>query len=136
MDVKDIYASIDELTAQLEIMTAKLEEAVKLAVKEAAKANPNKLNRISEHIFTIQYSQLIGKPWSPSFYDWNQSAEFIIGYLKNKPCTDWKKILQSKLEKATGDVVPFETKTGSGYYKTTYTTPVDKRFIEKIIAKL
>ena len=136
MGVKEIYSSIDDLTSQLDAMTEKLKEAVKLAVREAANDNPNKLNRISGRIFTIQYSQFIGKPWSPSFYDWNQSAEFIIGYLKNKPCTDWKKILQSKLEKATGDVVPFETKTGSGYYKTTYTTPVDKRFIEKIIAKL
>lgn len=136
MDVKDIYASIDELTAQLEIMTAKLEEAVKLAVKDAAKANPNKLNRISEHIFTIQYSQLIGKPWSPSFYDWNASAEFIIDYLKNKPCTDWKKILQYKLEKPTGEVVYFDKTTGSGYWKTTIKIPIDKRFIEKIISNL
>lgn len=136
MDVKEIYTSIDELTAQLEAMTAKLEEAVRLAVKEAAAENPTKLNRISSNIFTIKLSEMTGKPWSPSFYDWNKSAEFIIEYLKNKPCTDWKKILQSKLEKATGDVVPFDTKTGSGWWRTTYTTPVDKRFVEKIIAKL
>lgn len=136
MDVKKIYSSIDDLTAQLEAMTEKLKEAVKLAVREAASENPNKLKRVSSSIFIINLSEITGKPWNPSFYDWNQSAEFIIGYLKNKPCTDWKKILQSKLEKATGDVVQFDTKTGNGYYKTTYTTPVDKRFIEKIIAKL
>lgn len=136
MDVKEIYTSIDELTAQLEAMTAKLEEAVRLAVKEAAAENPTKLNRISSNIFTIKLSEMTGKPWSPSFYDWNKSAEFIIEYLKNKPCTDWKKILQSKLEKATGDVVNFDKTTGSGWWRTTYTTPVDKRFVEKIIAKL
>lgn len=136
MDVKEIYTSIDELTAQLEAMTAKLEEAVRLAIKEAATENPTKLKRISSNIFTIKLSEITGKPWSPSFYDWNKSAEFIIEYLKNKPCTDWKKILQSKLEKATGDVVNFDKTTGSGYWRTTYTTPVDKRFVEKIIAKL
>lgn len=136
MDVKKIHSSIDDLTAQLEAMTEKLKEAVKLAVREAASENPNKLKRVTSNIFIINFSEMTGKPWNPSFYDWNKSAEFIIDYLKNKPCTDWKKILQSKLEKATGNVVPFETKTGSGYWKTTYTTPVDKRFIEKIIAKL
>lgn len=56
--------------------------------------------------------------------------------VKNKPCTDWKKILQSKLEKATGDVVNFDKITGSGYSKVTVTTPVDKRFIKKIISRL
>lgn len=134
--IKKIYSDIDKLTAQLEEMTAKLEEAVKLAVNEAAKSNPTKLERIGSNCFIIKASDIMGNPWNPSFYDWKKSADIVIEYLGKKPCTEWKQILQSKLEKSTGNVVNFEKTTGSGAWRNVTNTPVDKRFIEKIITKL
>lgn len=136
MDIKEVYSSIDKLTAQLTEMTAKLEEAVRLAVNEAATENPTSIKRLGEHCFIVKASDIMGKPWNPSFYDWNKSAEIVIEHLKSKPCIEWKKILQSKLEKSKDGVVTFDKTTGSGYYRTITTTPVDKRFIEKIISKL
>lgn len=136
MDIKEIYSNIDNLTAQLDEMTAKLKEAAKMAINESAKENPNNLKRVGKNAFIINFSQIMGNPWNPSFYDWDKSAEFVVDYLKNKPCMEWKDILQEKLKKATGNVVAFEKKLSIGGYSYTNITSLDKNFIQKIVDRL
>jgi hypothetical protein len=108
------------------------------------------VKRISKHIVIINYSDLIGNPWSPSFYNWVAAADDVINYLlKAEPnCVEkWGNILAEHCKKAKGNVVEIpkvvnnnyiikdmirENKNGDGWVYAKYKINVNKDFIEKI----
>ena len=117
-------------------MEEKLTEAITEAVYETAQENPNKPKRISEHIVTVRYSDIIGNPWNYEFYDWERSAEVVMEFLKEKPLKNWKSLLQGKLNLSKGNVVSFEKTMYNNGYRKQYSVPVNRLFIQKILEKI
>lgn len=101
-------------------------------------AASQKLNRISEHIFTIRFSDMIGQPWEPRYYDWQQSIAIVKRFLQSKPAVEWKNALQRKLKEAKpGRPVRFIFKRGNAWYnRVTENIPVSYQFIQEIVNQL
>ena len=139
MDINEIRQRIAELSKEKEMMEESLQEAMVSSIQEIGLENPNGIKRVGSGIkmMTINSSELFGKPWSMEFYDWEQSANAILTYLKNTPAINWKKKLEELLE-SKGDMIELK-KRGTiwpGYTGIIQRTPIDRRFIEKIIEKI
>ena len=131
MDVKTLHERIDELSKQLEMAENNLILAIKETIFETAKETTTHFKKISQHHFVINVSELIDKPWTPSFYNWEKSGEIVFEYLQKKPAREWKNILIDLLKTSNNNVICIKTnkycKNGS---------PVDRRFIEKIVERI
>lgn len=136
MEIKEIRDKLRQLAMQKGIMETKLADAIVDAIRETANENPNPPQRISRHICTVRLSDMVGNPWNYEFYDWLASAEFIIGFLKKYPVDEWKDVLRSELKKTVGNMVPFKRNVTRNGYTTSATTPINKKFIEKIIENI
>lgn len=136
MEVQSILQRFDEIADELKKLEAALVEAITEAVKEISKENPHGIKRIAPKCFTIRASQLIGNPWNPSYYDWEASGKVVLEYLQKKDVKKWKSILQEKLEKSKDNSIEFESTTTINGYTWTNKTPIERTFIEKIIAKM
>lgn len=140
MDIKEIRDKIEELARQREILETKLTNAIVEAILTTAKENPNPPRKISQHMCIIHFSNLIGNPWNIEFYDWKIAAEFVIDFLSNKPSDKWKSLLEAELKRAVMNSVPFKRKVviKGRYvsYSSQISTPINRKFIEKIIEKI
>lgn len=137
MDITYIRRRISELTKEKEMMEGFLLEAMTNAIYEIAKENPNQMKKIGNHMMVINSSQLLGKVWSSEFFNWEESAAAVLNWLSGTPVTGWKKKLTDLLE-SKGDVVELK-KRGKIWYDMTaivQRTPIDRRFIEKVIEKI
>ncbi len=133
--IKDIEKELALLDKQKTKLENKLTEVVESAMLHVAKAQ--KINRISEHIFVVRLSDIIDNPWTPHFYDWNQSVSIVQKFLRNKPVLQWKDALRKKLgDTQEGKPVIFTFSRGSGCYKTIERVPVSYEFIKEIIKQL
>jgi len=136
MNIKEIHDKIEELARQKEILETKLTNAIVEAIRTTVKENPSPPRKISQHMCIIHFSDLVGNPWNIEFYDWEIAAEFVIDFLSNKPSDKWKSLLESELKKAVGNNVPFKRNVIRNRYTVSTTTPINKKFIEKIIEKI
>lgn len=138
MDINEIRQRIAELTKEKELLEGNLQEAMVSAIQEIAKENPYGVEKKDGlKIMTISSSQLYNKPWSMDFFDWEESAAAVLKYLEKTPITNWKKRLEELLE-SKSDVIDLKRRgTGIlGYKGIVQRTPIDRRFIEKIINKI
>lgn len=138
MDINEIRQRIAELAKEKELLEGNLQEAMVSAIQEIAKENPYGVEKKDGlKMMTISYSQLYNKPWSMDFFDWEESATAVLKYLEKTPITNWKKRLEELLE-SKGDVIELKRRgTGIlGYKGIVQQTPIDRRFIEKIINKI
>ena len=62
---------------QRELRTLNLEAKEKLIEIITEVANSHKINRIGK-AFIIKKSELLGKPWSPSYFDWKESKKALL----------------------------------------------------------
>lgn len=135
-NIKEIQVKIKDLLKLKAQLEADLGNAIVSVINEIGAENPNNIKRINKQCYIINFSQIINKPWSPLYFDWEASAEFVINELDGKPKEDWVKILQSKLE-SKENYAKFTKVTKDGYGRNiTNTIPIDRRFIEKIIEKI
>ena len=138
MEIEEIRRRIEELANEKQMMEETLREAMVSAIQEIGQENPNKVQRVGGiKVMTIKSSQLIDKPWSFEFFDWEQSASAVLKYLAGTPVTSWKQKLTDLLD-TKGKVVELK-KRGKIWYGMTgivERTPIDRRFIEKIIEKI
>lgn len=133
--IKDIERELALLDKQKTELENKLIEVIESAMLRVAKAQ--KINRISEHIFVVRLSDIIGNPWSSHFFDWNKSVSIVKKFLRAKPVLQWKDSLQRKLDDTQeGKPVIFIFSSGSGWSKTTERIPVSYEFIKEIIKQL
>lgn len=131
-EVNKEIALLEERKAELENL---IEQIVYNAMFRAAQAKP--MNRIGRHCFIVKYSDLIGHPWSPSYYDWEKSIDIVKRFLKSKPKSEWKNALEKKLEETKpGKEVVFVLSFGSGLFKYVQSIPVSPKFIQEIIHQL
>jgi len=136
MEVKNILKRFDDIANELKELEAKLVLAITEAINEVSKENPHNIRRASKNIFVINSSELCGKPWNPSYYDWTASGNVVLEYLQGKDVKKWKSLLQEKLNNTKGKIIEFEKKTYCNGYAYTNKTPIDWVFIEKIVSKL
>jgi hypothetical protein len=85
MELEEIRRRIDELTKEKNMMEETLKEAMVSSIYEITKENHYGVKKIGNHMMSISLSQMVGKPWSPKFYDWEDSAKSILKYLENTP---------------------------------------------------
>lgn len=137
MELEEIRRRIDELTKEKEMMEETLKEAMVSSIYEITKENHYGVKKIGNHMMSISLSQMSGRPWSPKFYDWEDSAKSVLKYLENTPAINWKKKLTDLLE-TNGDVVELKKRgiIWPGYTGIVERTTIDKVFIEKIIEKI
>lgn len=138
MDINEIRKRISELTQEKEMMEESLREAMVNAIQEIGQENPYGIKKTSGFkMMTISSTQLIGRPWSFATFDWEESAEAVMEYLKNTPAINWKKKLTDLLD-TKGDVIELKKRgiIWPGYTGIVQRTPIDRVFIEKIIERI
>lgn len=138
MKIEEIRRRIAELTKEKDLLEGNLQEVMVSAIQEIGQENPYGIKKTSKFkVMTISSSQLVSKPWSMEFFDWEASAAAILKYLENTPATNWKKKLEELLE-SKGDVVELKKRgmIWPGYTGIVQITPIDRVFIEKIVEKI
>lgn len=138
MDINEIRQRIAELTKEKELLEGNLQEAMVSSIQEIAKENPYSIKKKDGlKMMTISSSQLYNKPWSMEFFDWESSAAAVLKYLEKTPVTNWKKRLEKLLE-SDGDVINLKRRGTywPGKRGIVQMTPIERRFIEKIINKI
>lgn len=122
----------DALQKQIQLLQEELKEHILNVIKSVVQSH--KRNKISEHIYIVMFSEMIGKPWNPEFYDWESAADVIIKFLQTKPVLEWKDYLIKHYNNSKSRyVIDFEKRI---YYIGTsvvYKIPIDKYFVRQII---
>lgn len=133
--IKQIEQELLDLKKQKEILEEKLIDAISASLLKVAQSNP--MQRIGKNCFVVCFSEVIGNPLTPSFYDWEQSAKIILKFLKNKPAEEWIQALITKLEDSPEkQPVIFEYKKQFNGVLYTEKIPVSRSFIEQIVVEL
>lgn len=138
MDIEKLKQRLIDIVKERDDIEQQLQDAFIEAIKATAIENPLKdpNNKYSSHITIVKRSDLDGKPWSPSFFNWEQSVNTVLDFLKKKSAAYWKEMLEEKLKESKSGVVEFKKVVKAWPYNYTEKTPVDAKFIEKIIEKL
>lgn len=134
MKLSEIKRKSDELEAQIKQLQVELKNTIIAAINEAAEGNPYHIKKLGANCFIIKSSQMIGRPWSPAFYDWEQTAKFVKETLENRDVTEWVSIMEKWLESAKMNTIEVKRRLrvwGSNYQE--FTTPIDKAYIEKVL---
>jgi len=138
MEINDIRQRIAELAKEKEMLEESLQEAMVSAIQEIGKENPHGIKKINGiKVMIINSSELFDNPWSMEFFDWEESANFVLKYLQGTPVTNWKKKLTDLLG-TNGKVVELKKRgiIWPGFTGIVQRTPIDRVFIEKIIEKI
>ena len=135
IEMNGLINKINKHKLEIERLEGLIEECICETINEVG--NEQKLNRISNHCFTVRYSDLVGCPWDPHFYDWKKSSNIVKDFLKNKPKTKWKSILIEKLnESGNKRYVIFDLYYNSGEWRVKDRVPISREFIQRILNKL
>ena len=122
---------------QRELRTLNLEGKEKLIKIITEVADSHKINRIGK-AFIIKKSELLGKPWSPSYFDWKESKKALLKKLddlflkgKQEPILEFIYFLNELLnqkDQVQKGVCSIYTKQG--------TIPINAEMIKKILEKI
>lgn len=134
MKLSEIKRKSDELEAQIKQLQVELKNTIIAAINEAAEGNPYHIKKLSGNCFIIKSSQMIGRPWLPAFYDWEQTAKFVKETLDKHDVTEWVSIMEKWLESTKMNIIEVKRrfKAYGGYYQE-LTIPIDKAFVEKVL---
>ena len=134
--LNEIQKELKALEKQKRELEIEIEHVINTAIQRVA--DSQKLNRISEHCFTIRFSDMIGQPWEPRYYNWRESIAIVKRFLQSKPAVQWKEALQKKLADTKPDcpVIFTHIHGGSWYSKVTERIPVSYKFIQEIVNQL
>lgn len=122
---------------QRELRTLNLEAKQKLIEIITEVADSHKINRIGKAFF-IKKSELIGKPWSPSYFDWKEGKKALLKKLddlfiqdKREPISEFiyflNELLNQKNQSQKG-VCSIYTKQG--------TIVINAEMVKKILEKI
>ncbi len=137
--MKKYKDKVDLLKQQISQIETKLREQIYNAINETAQEQ--KINKISNSIFIVKFSDLSGKPWNAGFNNWQESAKILIKKLENKNALnlyDYIVSLYEQRNKNNNCIIKYRT-----YMKfrdfTMYedkTEALDAKFIKKVIDRL
>ena len=136
MDMESILIKIRYSRQELQALNLEAKEEIIKIITEIA--DSHKINRIGNNCFIIKKSELIGKPWSPSYFDWQDSKKTLLNklddlFIKNnkEPIEKFiyflNELLNQKNIQQTG-VCSIPTKQG--------TIPINAEMVKAIIAKI
>lgn len=129
--MKTLMQEIEELRFRKRELDNRIKTIITQSIEEAIKDNEVNTRRIG-HAIIINHSQIIGNPWNIEFYDYEKAGKVIMKELSKKDPEDWVKYLNSLLETKNKNRVDIKCKSGD----TSYSIPIDKKFIINIINKL
>lgn len=133
--IKQIEQELLDLQKQKGQLEEKLIDAICAAFLTVAKRHP--LQRISPHCFVVRFSEVLGNPLNPTFYDWEQSIKIIIKFLQPKPVEEWIRSLVIKLENSPqNQPVVFEYNRQFNGVRYSEKIPVSRLFVEEIVKEL
>lgn len=122
---------IEELRFRKRELDDRIKAIITQAIEEAVKNNEVNTRRIG-HAIIINHSQIIGNPWNVEFYDYEKASKVIMKELSEKDPEDWVRYLNDLLKTKNKNRVDIRCKSGN----TSYSIPIDKKFIINIINKL
>ena len=134
MTIQEINSKSESLKEQIKALQGELRECVLNAIKTAAEQCPYNNNKIGTNMYVIKYSDLIGKPWTPSFYFWDNSAKIVAEELERHNVENWCSILQGYVDNAKGESVEIKRRVKMWYgYTTDMRAVISREFVEKIM---
>lgn len=133
--MEDILRRIQYTQRELRTLNLEAKEEITKIITEVA--DSHKINRLGK-AFIIKKSELIGKPWSPSYFDWKESKKALLKKLddlflkgKQEPILEFiyflNELLNQKDQTQKG-VCSIYTKQG--------TIPINAEMVKKILEKI
>lgn len=133
--MENILRKIQYTKRELQALNLEAKEEIIKIITEVA--DSHKINRIGK-AFIIKKSQLIGKPWSPSYFDWQESKKTLLNKLddlflkqKQEPIFEFISFLNELLnqkDQLQKGVCSIYTKQG--------TIPINAEMVKKILDKI
>ena len=119
---------------ELQALNLEAKEEIIRIISEVA--DSHKINRIDNKCFIVRTSEIIGKPWSPSYFDWKESGKVLLKKLddlkdKKDPISEFVYFLNELLnqkDQLQKNVCSIYTKKG--------TIPINAEMVKAIIAKI
>ena len=121
---------------ELQALNLEAKEEIIRIISEVA--DSHKINRIDNKCFIVRKSEIIGKPWSPSYFDWKESGKVLLKklddiFLKHmeEPISEFVYFLNELLnqkDQLQRGVCSIYTKQG--------TIPINAEMVKAIIAKI
>lgn len=137
--MKKYKDKVDILKSQISQIETQLREQIYNAINETAQEQT--INKISNSIFVVKFSDLCGKPWSAGFNNWQESAKILIKQLEHKNALniyDYLLSLYENRNKNNNCRIKYRQYIKSSCF-TMYndvTETLDANFIKRIIDKL
>lgn len=137
--MKKYKNKVDLLKQQITKIETQLREQIYNAINETAQEQT--LNKISNLIFIVKFSDLCGKPWSAGFNNWQESAKILIKQLEHKNALniyDYLLSLYENRNKNNNCRIKYRqyTKLNAFTMYEDVTEVIDANFIKKIIDRL
>lgn len=133
--MEDILRRIQYTQRELRSLNLEAKERLIKIITEVA--DSHKINRLGK-AFIIKKSELLGKPWSPSYFDWKESKKALLKKLddlflkgKQEPILEYIYFLNELLnqkDQVQKGVCSIYTKQG--------TIPINTEMIKKILEKI
>lgn len=121
---------------ELQALNLEAKEEIIRIISEVA--DSHKINRIDNKCFIVRKSEIIGKPWSPSYFDWKESGKVLLKKLddiflkhREEPISEFVYFLNELLNQkdlSQKGVCSIYTKQG--------TIPINSEMVKAIIAKI
>lgn len=137
--MKKYKDKVDLLKQQISQIETKLREQIYNAINETAQEQT--LNKISNSIFIVKFSDLCGKPWNAGFNNWQEGAKILIKQLEHKNALniyDYLLSLYENRKKNNTCTIKYRQYTKFSTF-TMYedkTETLDANFIKKVIDRL
>lgn len=133
--MENILRRIQYTQRELNSLNLEAKEEIIKIITEVA--DSHKINRIGK-AFIIKKSELIGKPWSPSYFDWKEGKKALLNKLddlflkqKQEPIFEFiyflNELLNQKDQLQKG-ICSIYTKQG--------TIPINSEMVKKILEKI
>lgn len=137
--MKKYKDKVEILKQQISQIETELREQIYNAINETAQEQT--LNKISNSIFVVRFSDLCGKPWNAGFNNWQESAKILIKQLEKKnPLNvyDYIVSLYEHRNKNNNCIIKYRQYIQCSCFNmyNDVTETIDANFIKKVIEKL
>ena len=134
--MESILIKIRYSQQELQALNLEAKEEIIKIITEVA--DSHKIKRIDNKCFIVKVSEIMGKPWSPSYFDWKESGKVLLKKLddmflknRNEPISEFvyflNELLNQKGQLQKG-ICSIYTKQG--------TIPINAEMVKAIIAKI
>ena len=132
LEVSNIEKELQDLETKKQNVEARLSEIITDTINKIASEHGSSTYSI------VKSSELFGRPWAFTLFDWNKAGDVIKEFLVKLPVGKWKMSLIDKLTSAkkNEDWVFFESSYNIKSVRYTNKVPVSSKFLKMIIESL